>query len=93
MKTIAALQEYLKALYEAYDTFQAEYKHLHKRSKMHNKETAAEYYLRWRNSMRIEIRRIELALMQMLTKPSVNTQLRIKNYELGMNNTTAITSQ
>jgi hypothetical protein len=58
-------EEYLKGLYEAYDAFQADYRTLHKRSKMHNKETIGEYYLRWRNRMREEIRRIELLVSQL----------------------------
>ena len=62
METITELQNYLEGLYEAYDAFQTDYKRLHKRSKMHNKETVGEYYLRWRDKMRAEIRRIELVL-------------------------------
>ena len=69
MEKVELLQEYLKGLYEAYDTFQADYKNMHKRSKMHNTEPVSEYYLRWRNSMRAEIRRIELILMKMHAKP------------------------
>lgn len=68
MKQIEALQEYLQGLYEAYEAFQTDYKRLHKRSKMHNHETVANYYLRWRDSMRHEISRIEMILMKRLPK-------------------------
>jgi len=65
---VKALQNYLQGLYEAYDAFQTEYKRMHKRSRMHNRETVAEYYLRWRDSMRNEISRIEMILMKRLPK-------------------------
>jgi hypothetical protein len=71
MNKVEFLEEYLKGLYEVYDAFQADYKNLHKRSNMHNKETVSEYYLRWRDKMRVEIRRIELVLMKMHTKPNL----------------------
>jgi len=67
MKKIEVLQEYLKRLYEAYDAFQTDYKCLHKRSKMHNEETVSEYYMRWRDKMRAEIRRVELGLVKAYT--------------------------
>ncbi len=82
MKQLEALQEYLKALYEAYDQFQTDYKRLHKRSKMHNRETVAEYYLRWRDNMRNEISRIEMVLMKRTAKP----KLTVKNSELYVEN-------
>lgn len=62
------LQEYLSGLYEGYDAFQTEYKRLHRRSKMHDYETVAEYYLRWRDKMRNEISRIEMVLLKNLPK-------------------------
>jgi hypothetical protein len=71
MKKVELLQEYLQGLYEAYDAFQADYKTMHKRSKMHNTEPVSEYYLRWRDKMRTEIRRIELVLMKIHTKPDL----------------------
>jgi hypothetical protein len=80
MEAITELQEYLKGLYEAYDAFQADYKTLHKRSKMHNKETISAYYLRWRDKMRAEIRSVEGLLLQLLPspcRPCINTQLGI----------------
>jgi len=82
MEKISVLHEYLQRLYEAYDAFQTDYKLLHKRSKMHNRETAAEYYLRWRDRMRAEIRSIETLLLNLLPspcRPCINTQLGIKN--------------
>ena len=65
---VEALQNYLQGLYDAYDAFQTDYKRMHKRSRMHNSETVAEYYLRWRDSMRNEISRIEMILMKRLPK-------------------------
>ena len=62
MMKIVVLQEYLKALYEAYEVFQQDYKRLHKRSKMHNAETVGEYYQRWKNKMLAEIRKVEIML-------------------------------
>lgn len=59
-----AIENYLKGLYEAYEAFQADYKQLHKRSKMHNKEAVSEYYLRWRDKMRAEIRKTEKKIME-----------------------------
>jgi site-specific DNA-adenine methylase len=85
MKKIAVLQDYLKGLYEAYDAFQTDYKRLHKRSKMHNKESVAEYYLRWRDRMRAEIRRIENLLLKLLPspcKPCINIKLKVESGEL-----------
>lgn len=66
-----ALQEYLKGLYEAYDAFQQDYKNMHKRSKMHNKESVSEYYMRWRDKMRKEIRSVELVFMKMHSRPNL----------------------
>lgn len=77
MDNISILQTYLKALYDAYELFQAKYHSLHKRSTMHKKETVAEYYLRWRDKMRAEIRRVEGLLIKLLP----NTELRAKSSE------------
>src|SRR5580698_5647477 len=85
MKQLEALQEYLKGLYEAYEAFQTDYKRLHKRSKIHNKETVSEYYLRWRDSMRNEISRIEMILMKRLPKqkPGIeNGEEKAENFRL-----------
>ncbi len=82
MKKIAAMQEYLQQLYETYDVFQTEYRHLHKRSKMHDTEPVAEYYLRWRDRMRAEIRRIETLLIKLLPypcKPCINTGIEMND--------------
>jgi hypothetical protein len=89
MKQIMAIQEYLKGLYEAYDVFQEDYKNQHRRSKMHDIEPVAEYYLRWRNKMRIEIRSVEIALMKLLPspcKPCINTKFTIGNGGLVVKN-------
>jgi hypothetical protein len=82
MKQLEALQEYLTTLYDAYEAFQTDYKRLHKRSKMHNRETVAEYYLRWRDNMRNEISRIEMVLMKRMAE----TKLTVKNSELNVEN-------
>ncbi len=81
MKQLEALQEYLKTLYDAYETFQTEYKRLHKRSKMHNRETVSEYYLRWRDSMRNEISRIEMILMKRLPKAKMKPENDMENVD------------
>lgn len=57
--TVEILQDYLSSLYEIYDQFQANYQSCHKRSYNHNEESCEEYYLRWSDKMRTEIRRIE----------------------------------
>ena len=81
MKQLEALQEYLKTLYDAYETFQTEYKRLHKRSKMHNRETVSEYYLRWRDSIRNEISRIEMILMKRLPKAKMKPENDMENVD------------
>ena len=54
------IEAYLKGLYEAYEIFREDYRGLHKRSKMHDKETIGDYYLRWKNKMLEEISRVEI---------------------------------
>ena len=71
MEKIEVLQEYLKRLYEAYDAFQEDYKNMHKRSKKHNQESVSEYYLRWRDKMRAEIKSVELVFMKIYSKPNL----------------------
>jgi hypothetical protein len=73
------LQEYLMKLYELRDTFQTEYKSLHRRSQMHDTESIGDYYLRWRDKMKKEISRVEKMLTELL--PPI--QLRILN-EVGI---------
>jgi len=55
----SVLEEYLKGLYEVYETLGTEYKNLHKRSRMHDMETAENYYRRWKAKLLTEIRRVE----------------------------------
>ena len=62
------LQLYLRQLYNAFDEFQADYKRLHNRSLMRNRETLLDYYIRWRDNMRREIRRVELLLVEQLKR-------------------------
>lgn len=81
MTNIEALQGYLKGLYEAYDAFQGDYKTLHKRSKMHNTEPVEAYYLRWRDKLRAEIRKVEMMIMQLLPSPCRPCQMEILNIE------------
>ncbi len=47
MEQLEILQEYLMKLYELRDTFQTEYKSLHRRSTMHDTESIGDYYLRY----------------------------------------------
>ena len=82
MKQIEVLQGYLQSLYEAYDVFQTDYKRLHKRSKMHNYETVSEYYLRWRDSMRNEIQRIEMILIKRLPKSKLKVETADQKVEI-----------
>ena len=70
MQKTEVLQEYLRGLYEAYDALQEDYKNMHKRSKMHNSESVSDYYLRWRDRMRIEIRRVEALIMKSIHLPA-----------------------
>jgi hypothetical protein len=82
MEQLKALQEYLEGLYEAYDVFQTDYRNCHKRSRMHDTEPVAEYYLRWRDKMRIEIRRIEALLLRQLPapcRPCIKPELKTEN--------------
>ncbi len=85
MNKIEILQEYLQRLYEVYDEFQMEYRRCHKRSRYHNIEPIAEYYLRWRNKMQNEISRIEMILLKNLPKPNFykeNVELPVEKYQL-----------
>jgi site-specific DNA-adenine methylase len=87
MNQLAILQDYLKGLYEAYDVLQKDYRRLHKRSKMHEKETVGEYYLRWRDKMRKEIRHVENLLIQLLPSPCmpcIDTQLKVETGEFNV---------
>ena len=85
MQQITALQNYLQNLYDGYEQFQEDYHNIHRRSRMHNKEHITEYYIRWRDKMRAEIRRVETLLITLLPspcRPCIGFQLGIKNEEL-----------
>lgn len=51
---------YLKFLYQTYDNFQLRYKSMYKLSDKNKEECISGYYLRWRNKIRTEIKRVEM---------------------------------
>jgi hypothetical protein len=68
MIEISEIERYLGGLYEAYDALHTEYKNLHKRSRMHDMETAENYYHRWKGKMLEEIVRVEKEQYQLIMK-------------------------
>ncbi len=66
MIEISEIERYLNGLYEMCEALQTEYKNLHKRSRMHDMETAENYYRRWKGKLLSEIRRVEKEQYQLI---------------------------
>lgn len=90
MIELSEIERYLKGLYEMSDVLPTEYKNMHKRSRMHDMETAENYYRRWKSKLLEEIGRVEMHYVQLeinnekLIMEQPHSELVINNEQLIM---------